>query len=69
MPSITDVINEKYGVAGGNIADALAQAATECAPGQGGDNIADNVALLYEAKNSSENTVETPVETPVGSNE
>ena len=62
MPSITDVINEKYGVAGGNIADALAQAATGCAPGQGGDNIADNAGALYEAKNSSEETPADPNE-------
>lgn len=50
MPSITDVINEKYGVAGGNIADALSQAAGY-EIGEGITNIADAAAALNEAKN------------------
>lgn len=47
MSSITDMINEKYGVAGGNIADALSQAAGY-EPGQGVDNIADAINAAYE---------------------
>lgn len=50
MPSITDVINEKYNVAGGNIADALSQAAGK-EPGQGVDNIADAAAELIDKEN------------------
>lgn len=55
MPSICDVINEKYGVGGENIADALCQAA-----GQKGatHNIADAAALLAEAKKQETQTAE-----------
>lgn len=51
MPSITDMINEKYGVTGGNIADALSQAAGY-EPGQGIDNIADAINAAYEYQNT-----------------
>ena len=47
MPSIVDVINEKYNVGGENIADALCKAAGQ--PGAT-DNIADAAAILAEAK-------------------
>lgn len=50
MPSITDMINEKYGVAGENIADALSKAAKADKPIT---NIADAAKALYEAKNNT----------------
>lgn len=53
MPSITDVINEQYGVAGVNIADALSQAAKADKPIT---NIADAAKALYETKNDTEAT-------------
>ena len=63
MPSITDVINEKYNVSGGNIADALAQAAQlygALPMEEVNDSIADMTAALYKAKNPSETTPDEP---------
>lgn len=56
MPSITDVINEKYGVAGSNIADALSQVAGY-EPGQGIDNIADAIAFVKDYQDLSDWTL------------
>ena len=56
MPSITDMINEKYGVAGGNIADAISQIGG-FEPGQGIDNIADAIAFAKDYQNLSDWTL------------
>ncbi len=61
MPSITDAINEKYGVGGNNIAEALCQAAKKkgsTAPET--DNIADAATNLM---NTATETTEEPEET------
>ena len=63
MPSITDAINEKYGVGGNNIAEALCQAAKKkgsTAPET--DNIADAATNLMNT--AAEETVTTEETTP-----
>ena len=51
MPSITDAINEKYGVGGNNIAEALSQAAKiKGSSASETDNIADAAMNLMSAE-------------------
>lgn len=64
MPSITDAINEKYGVHGATIADAYAQVAGY-EPGQGPNNIADALALAkdrYDQAMTESQTETTPAQ-------
>lgn len=57
MPNLTDLLNEKYGVTGENIADALSKAAGTYTP-----NIADGI--LAVAEKQAAGTLNTTLHSP-----